>query len=174
MAHRIDGLPGDEHGHDGGLAGAGGQLQRQAQQLRVGLALAPARCSRNFLPRLPELRGDFGQPDRRLDRLDLAEERPDALKLVVPPVLEQARGLGRDLPVVRVRQRAPGVDVAAQLVDDRCGVVLLLGGAEAFVVGRQLQLDLHGRALGCLRFFALGTGVIRSDRRRDSISRFVG
>ncbi len=28
--------------------------------------------------------------------------------------------------------------------------------------------------LGALRFFAFGTGVIRSERRRDAISRFVG
>ena len=28
-AHRIDGLPRDEHGHDGGLAGAGRELERQ-------------------------------------------------------------------------------------------------------------------------------------------------
>jgi hypothetical protein len=28
--------------------------------------------------------------------------------------------------------------------------------------------------LGALRFFAFGTGVIRSERRRESISLFVG
>ena len=36
-AHRVDGLPGDQHGHDGGFARAGGKLQGQAHQLRVGI-----------------------------------------------------------------------------------------------------------------------------------------
>ena len=36
VAHRIHGLPCDEHGHDGGLAGARGQFQRDAEQVRVG------------------------------------------------------------------------------------------------------------------------------------------
>ena len=74
------------------------------------------------------------------------------------PVLQQARGLGRDLPLLRVGQRAPGVHVAAELVDDRGRVVLLLGRAEAFVVGGQLQLDLRDRALGCLALLRLGHG----------------
>ena len=53
-----------------------------------------------------EVRRDLGEPDRGLDRLDLAEERPDAAELVVPPVLEQARGLGRHLPLARRAGRA--------------------------------------------------------------------
>ena len=36
-AHRIDGLPRDEHGHDGGLAGAGRELQREACEAGVRL-----------------------------------------------------------------------------------------------------------------------------------------
>ncbi len=47
-AHGVDRLPGDQHRHHGGLAGAGGELQRQAQ-LGVGVALAFSRCSRNSL-----------------------------------------------------------------------------------------------------------------------------
>ncbi len=35
----IDGLPGDEHGHDGCLAGARGQLQGQAHEIRIGVAV---------------------------------------------------------------------------------------------------------------------------------------
>ena len=53
---------------------------------------------------------DFGQPDGRLGRLDLAEERADAAELVMPPVLEQARRLGRDLPLA-LGQFAPLVYV---------------------------------------------------------------
>ena len=37
-ANGVDRLPGDEHRHDGGLARAGGQFQREAHQLRVGVA----------------------------------------------------------------------------------------------------------------------------------------
>ncbi len=36
-AHGIDRLPRDEHGHHGGLAGAGGQLQREPHQFRIGV-----------------------------------------------------------------------------------------------------------------------------------------
>jgi len=42
---------------------------------------------------------DFPKPDHRLDRLDLAEEGPDAGEVVVPPVLEKPGGLGRHAPV---------------------------------------------------------------------------
>ena len=73
-----------------------------ASRISSGLAslLAPARCSSSRLPPL-DLRRDLGQPDRRFDRLDLAEERADAAELVMPPVLEQARRLRRDLPLAR-------------------------------------------------------------------------
>ena len=70
-AHRVDGLPGDEHRHDGGLAGAGGELQRQPREARIGL-LARLLEMLEDLPLLPAaLRGDLGQPDRGLHRLDL-------------------------------------------------------------------------------------------------------
>ena len=39
LADGVDRLPGDEHRHDGGLAGAGRQLQREAHQLRVRLVV---------------------------------------------------------------------------------------------------------------------------------------
>ena len=50
-----------------------------ARRSSSGLAslLAAARCSRIRLPCL-RVRRDLGQPDGRLDRLDLAEERADA------------------------------------------------------------------------------------------------
>ena len=37
--HRVDGLPSNQHGHDGGLARTRGQLERQAQQAGVGLVV---------------------------------------------------------------------------------------------------------------------------------------
>jgi len=45
---------------------------------------------------------------------------------VVSPVLEQARRLGRDVPVVRVRQTPPGVDTLANRLDE-CVLLVLLG-----------------------------------------------
>ena len=38
-AHGVDSLPGDDHGHDRGLACAGGQFQGEAHQLRVRLVV---------------------------------------------------------------------------------------------------------------------------------------
>jgi hypothetical protein len=37
----------------------------------------------------PVVRGDLGQPDQRLDGLDLAEERPEVVEPVVAPVLKK-------------------------------------------------------------------------------------
>jgi hypothetical protein len=77
------------------------------------------------------LGGDLGEPDGGLNGLHLTEEWADALELVVPPVLEQAGGLRAELPLVGVWQVAPGVDVLADLVDDRGGVVRLFLCGEA-------------------------------------------
>ena len=52
-AYMVDGLPGDQHRHDGGLAGAGGELQRQAQQLRVGLLVDRGEILEKTLPVAP-------------------------------------------------------------------------------------------------------------------------
>ena len=106
VAHRVDGLPGDEHRHDGGLAGAGRQLQREAHQLRIGVVVGVGQMFEKALARLSRLGRDLSQPDRRFDRLDLTEERTNAAELVVPPVLKQPRRLGRDLPVIRIGQFA--------------------------------------------------------------------
>src|SRR6266849_5638509 len=71
------------------------------------------------------MRRDFGEPDRRFDRLDLTEKRSDPAELVMPPVLEQSCRLGCDLPLA-YRQIAPRVYLRANFIDDRCEVVRLL------------------------------------------------
>jgi len=48
------------------------------------------------------------------------------------PVREQARGFRCDLPLIGIGQRAPLVHVAANLVDEGVGVVLLRGGGDDF------------------------------------------
>ena len=87
-----------------------------------------------------QMRGHFGEPDRGFDRFDLAEEGTDAAELMVSPVLEQSSRLRRHLPLAG-RQMAPGIDLAADLVDDGRQVVgLLLRRQAASLVEDQFLL----------------------------------
>ena len=77
-ADRVDRLPSDEHGHDGRLAGARGELQRQSGQI-AGFACSFASVEMfQELSSGTEVGRDFGQPDHRLHGLDLAEEGADS------------------------------------------------------------------------------------------------
>ena len=119
------GLPGDEHCHDRRLARPCGQLERQC-------ASAPDSRRRS---RWPGVRGspcplvavgrNLGQPNGRLDRLDLTEERPDAAEFVVSPMLEEPRRFRSDLPVDWGSAGAAIHRPAAHFVDDRRRLVLL-------------------------------------------------
>ncbi len=130
-----------------------------ARRSSSGLAcsLAPLMWVQNFSAALAQLGRDLGQPDGGLDRLDLAEERPDAVKRMVPPVLEQARRFRRDQPVVGIGQLAPAFDVGADLVDDRGRVVLLLLGRK-IVAGVEHHLGLR-----------LAAPLLRLRDRRDQV-----
>ena len=44
-----------------------------------------------------------------------------------PPVLKQSCGFRRDLPLLRIRKRAPLIHILSNLIDDCVGVVLLSG-----------------------------------------------
>ena len=125
VADGVDRLPGDQHRHHGGLAGAGGELERDAQQLRVGLGVGVGEVLDEALAVLARVRCDFGEPDRGLDCLDLAEKGPDAGKFVLPPVPQQACGLRRH-PPLGLGQRTPLVDLGPHRVDGG-GMVVLLG-----------------------------------------------
>ena len=140
-AHRVDRLPGDQHRHDGGLAGAGGQLQGETQQFGIGVSVGIGQMVEESLAALG-LGCDLGQPDGRFHRLDLAEERANVAELVMPPVLEQACRLWRNLPLGGIRQGPPLVHVLTQLVDDRGGVVLLLGVERPFLRRRPSSAGL--------------------------------
>ena len=125
-AHRVDRLPGDDHRHDGGLARPRWRASGPAGPAPGWPRRWPLRGGRGTSSRRRPRRGATSvEPDQRLDRLDLAEEGPDAAEAVVAPVPQQAGGLRRDLPIARLRQRPPPVHVAAQLVDDGRRVVLL-------------------------------------------------
>src|SRR3989304_1334080 len=78
------------------------------------------------------MRRHFRKPEARLPRCDLTEKRPEAAEGVMPPVREQARCLGGDMPVPGVRQAPPLVYVLAHLIDDRRWVILLLCGGKPF------------------------------------------
>ena len=132
VAHRVDRLPGDQHRHDGRLAGAGRELQREAEQLGVRLLVGAVDVR-------PELGAAAARSSAR-PRSARSPSRPPRsgrrtgarrCELMVPPMLQQPRRLGRHLPLVGIRQVPPGFDVAADLVDDRGRVVFLLLGRQA-------------------------------------------
>ena len=123
-ANGVERLPGDQHRHDGRLAGPRGEFQREPLDLRIRVGVDRLQVVEQSFARR-QMRRDFGKPDRRFDRLDLTEERTDAAELVMSPVLEKSRRLRRHLPLAG-RQVAPRVDLPAHLVDDRREVVGLL------------------------------------------------
>jgi len=133
-ANGVDRLPGDDHGHDRGLAGAGGQFQSQTKKLRVCLRVRRGEMVQELATVL-RARRDLSQPDCGLNRFDLTEEGADSVELVVAPVLKQSSSLGRNVPLTRILEFAPAIYMLAQLIDDRdCLVSLLLGReADAFI-----------------------------------------
>ena len=74
----VDGLPGDDHGHDRGFARAGGEFQGQSHKFGVGVVIGVGEMFQKTLADFAGLRGDFGQPDQRFDGFDLAEKGSDA------------------------------------------------------------------------------------------------
>ena len=129
---------------------AGGEFQGQAQQLRVGVVVGIDKVFQEDFSGFSCAWGDFRQPDDRLDRFHLAEERPDVVEAVMPPVLKQSGGFGRYLPVLRVRQSSPLIYMSAKFIDNgRWIVLLLLGGKPfAFVKNQVLLLICPFALLG--------------------------
>ena len=79
----VEGLPGDQHGHDHGLARAGGHLAGLARQAAVEARVLGTDVVEGL--RVGHPFGGFGQIDRRLGRLELAEEEA-ALAILGLPV----------------------------------------------------------------------------------------
>src|ERR1700730_5874562 len=75
---------------------------------------------------LPSLWSDLGQPNRRLHRFNLAEERSETVEIVVSPVQKEPLGLGRHQPVAGTWQLSPLVHLIAKIIDDQSRIVLLL------------------------------------------------
>jgi hypothetical protein len=106
------------------------------------------------------------QPNGGLDGLDLTEERANAAELMMAPMLQQARSLWCDAPVVRVLQRPPLVNLGANRVDDGGVVLLRLCG--------QCVVEEKGRLLGAPFLFGLGDRRDESAGRRFSMICWVG
>jgi hypothetical protein len=143
LADGVGGLPGDDHGHDGGFAGAAGQFQRPTHEFRIRSVVGVGKVFQKLFAGLAPLRGDLGEPDGGLYSFDLAEERMNVAELVMTPVLRKTLGVGRDLPSVGVWNAAPLVHKIAKLIDyGGRGVILLILGGEplAFVVNYLLLL----------------------------------
>ena len=149
MAHRVDRLPRDQHRHHRGLAGAGGELQRQPREAGVGLLVRLLQPLDEPPPLTAGVGGYLGEPDHRLHRLHLAEERTQVAELVVAPMLEQAGGL-RGNPPPGARQPAPLVHAVAHALDHPHQLVLLtvLVRRGAGIVQAQLGLSRASLAGG--------------------------
>jgi len=100
--------------------------------------------------------GDLSEPDGGFHRFHLAEEGPDVAELVLSPVLQQAGCLGRDLPLMGLRQTAPLVHLLPHGVDHGCRLFILLGRCGqpfAFVENKLLlgvgSCALPGAGNGC-------------------------
>ena len=115
--HGVDGLPRDEHGHDRGLARAGGELQRQTAEFGIGLGVGLDEMVEEALAALARLRGDLGEPDRGFDRLDLTEER--VRHCPCHPLLVFVAALVR----VRVSRSAPAMEAPVQASNPDCQVL---------------------------------------------------
>ena len=150
VADGVDRLPGDQHGHYGGFASAGCQLEGDARQLGVGFPVHSGQLLVDFLRPCAGVGRDFGEPDDGLRRFDLAKERADSAEAVIAPVVEQLRRCRRHLPLAAVGQPAPVVNLLAHIGNQcRNMRVLLLGIGQLLV--QQLSRPRAG-AFGLFRF----------------------
>ena len=124
--HSVDGLPGNQHSHNSGLTRASGKLEGQPHQTGVGVVTGIGQVFEKAFAGPASGRGDLSQPDGGLNRFDLTEERLDIVKLVMSPMLKQAGGFRRDMPVGWIWSFSPLVYLAADCIDIRSRVVLLL------------------------------------------------
>ena len=140
QAQSIQRLPRNQHGHYSRLAGAGGELQGDAQQIRICPPVGAAQVFADALVRRRPTAADaarhLGKPDGCFNSFDLAEERPAPHIIVLAPVTQQVCGHRRDAALIH-RQLPPGFHMAAYLVDDRHRVVFLsAAGLMLFVEGQ--------------------------------------
>ena len=85
--YRICGLPSDEHCHHCCLASARCQFQSEAKEFRICVPVRVCQVFDEPFTCLPNLWSDLGRPNRSLHGFNLAEERSEAVEIVVSPVL---------------------------------------------------------------------------------------
>ena len=95
------------------------------------------------------MRRHLNQPDRGLDRFDLAEERADTFEIMVSPMLQQSSRFRGHLPLAWGK-RSPAVHLVADFVDTCVDVVLLFLRRNPFDVFEH-DLLLRLRRLAFLR-----------------------
>ena len=105
----VQGLPGDKHGHDHGLAAAGGHFEGDAVKDRVGGLVGLAEFIVN--PGVAVFFGHFGDIDGRFQGFNLAEK--EAFFPVRPlPVFQQAGGRLGDAAIAALTpEMHPGAHV---------------------------------------------------------------
>ncbi len=105
-------LPGDQHRHHDGLAGASGHLESDPVQAEVARGVHVVEAVTD--PRVALLLGSLRDVDRGLGGFSLGKQ-DRVVALWVSPVLEEASGGGRDALVALL---APEVDAVPDLVDE--------------------------------------------------------
>ena len=113
----VERLPGDEHRHQDGLAGARGHLEREPRQPAVVDGVLGADDIERL--RVARLLGGLGQVDKGLGCLELAEEKA-AITVFGAPMVDQVAAGRRDMRVVL---DPPPLDRLADLVDDLIGLL---------------------------------------------------
>ena len=108
----VERLPGDQHGHDHGLAAAGGHLAGDAEQAGVGVLVDRAEVVLD--PGVAVLLGDLGDVDQRFQGLDLAEEQPAGRGRVGASIQQPGGGAASRRGVAAL---APELHRAADVVD---------------------------------------------------------
>ena len=124
-------LPGNEHCHDRGFAGAGGHFAGDAE--KAGIVLLIELAKQVLDPGVAVFPGGLGKIDKGFQGLDLAKEQPPAA-IRITPILQQAGGYAGD--IVGITALAPDLDHAADFVDG----LILFDPALVPVVERQLFL----------------------------------
>ena len=174
-AHGVERLPGDQHPHDGRLPCSGGHLGAVPDDSVI-------ECPGGLLHEaaLPSgAVGDLSQPDQRLDRLALGEERPvPAVGVVVGPVAQQPPGDRRGVRVALVPPPAdPLADRHDRFVDERrvhvervLGVLVVVGHGPDHRRRAPAGLRRHAgpRPAGLVKLPVLvGLGIRRAQDRID-------
>lgn len=133
-AHRVDRLPGDEHGHDGGFAGPRCQFERQAHQFRIRFIVGVGQVFQKALTVFTAMWCDLGQPNDGLNGFNLAKKGPNAVEAMVPPVLEETGSFWGYSPLIWIGQSSPLIHLLPNPINNGSVVVLLLLCRKAFAL----------------------------------------